>query len=104
MPTYSSEAIDAAAWEIAQPWPWKRSSAILPSSHPDVHAQLVAAERVVVVRLEVVRSQLAEVPRVLVVVEDVVAVEVVHGHELAEDLARAARASVDQASTSARVL
>ena len=32
IPTYSSEAIDAAAWEIAQPWPWKRRSAILPSS------------------------------------------------------------------------
>ena len=44
----------------------------------DVHAQLVAAQRVVLERLEVVRLELAEVPRALVVVEDVVAVEVVH--------------------------
>ena len=27
MPTTSSEAIDAAAWEIAQPWPEKRDVA-----------------------------------------------------------------------------
>ena len=24
MPMNSSEAIEAVAWEIAQPWPWKR--------------------------------------------------------------------------------
>ena len=55
--------------------------------HHDVHAQLVAAERVEVVELEVVRLERAEVPRVLVVVEDEVAVEGVHRTEL-EDLAR----------------
>src|SRR5215212_2376481 len=32
IPISSSELIDAAAWEIAQPWPWKRSSDTLPSS------------------------------------------------------------------------
>ena len=54
----------------------------LPVLDPDVHAQLVAAERVVVVELEVAGVELAEVPRVLVVVEDVVSVEIVHRHEL----------------------
>ena len=32
MPLTSSEAIDAAAWLIAQPWPSKRMSSIVPSS------------------------------------------------------------------------
>ena len=58
MPINSSEAIDAEACEIAQPWPWKRRSATLPSSTTHVHAQLVAAQRVVVVALEVVRLEL----------------------------------------------
>ena len=44
----------------------------------NVHAELVTAEGVVVVPLEVVGFQRPEVPRVLVVVEDVVAVEGVH--------------------------
>src|SRR4051812_15442688 len=46
--------------------------------HLDVHAQLVTAERVVVVELEVALFELAEVPRALVVIEDVVSVELVH--------------------------
>ncbi len=46
--------------------------------YADVHAQLVAAQRVVLERLQVVGLELAEVARLLVVVEDVVAVEVVH--------------------------
>src|SRR4051812_30205980 len=50
----------------------------LPALDADVDAHLVAAQRVVVVRLEVVRLELAEVPRPLVVLEDVVAVQVVH--------------------------
>ena len=78
LPISSSETIEAAAWEIAQPWPWKRRSATLPSSTTHVHAELVAAQRVVVVPLEVVGLERPEVPRVLVVVEDVVAVEGVH--------------------------
>ena len=32
IPISSSEVIEAAACEIAQPWPWKRRSLILPSS------------------------------------------------------------------------
>ncbi len=79
MPFSSSEAIEAAAWEIAQPWPWKRRSSIRPSLDPDLHPQLVAAQGIVLERLEVVRLELAEVARALVVLEDVVAVEVVHG-------------------------
>ena len=78
MPLSSSEAIDAEAWEIAQPWPWKRRSSMrssltrmcTPSSSP--HSGLCSSAS---------RScglELAEVPRALVVVEDVVAVEVVH--------------------------
>jgi len=50
----------------------------LPVLDADVDAELVAAERVEVVRVEVVRIQLAEVARLLVVIEDVVAVELVH--------------------------
>jgi hypothetical protein len=46
--------------------------------HADVDAHLIAAQRVVLERLEVVRVELAEVLRTLVVLEDVVAVEVVH--------------------------
>src|SRR5205814_3001310 len=74
----------------------------LPVVHPDVHAHLVAAQRVVVVRLEVVWKQLAEVPRALVVVEDVVAVEVVHHDSPKSSHARPSEAT--SASTSARVL
>ena len=54
MPLTSSEAIDAAAWLIAQPWPSKRTScdrAVLADAEHD--AQLVAAERVGVLELEV---------------------------------------------------
>ncbi len=47
MPFSSSEAIEAAACEIAQPWPWKRRSSMRPSCDADVHAELVAAQRVV---------------------------------------------------------
>src|SRR5689334_24624115 len=42
-----------------------------PVPDADLHAELVAAQRVVLLCLEVVRLELAEVPRVLVVVEDV---------------------------------
>ena len=85
MPTSSSDAIDADACEIAQPWPEKRTSAMRPSSPTlELDLQLVAAERVVVLELEVGIGQLAEVPRLLVVLEDVLAVEVVH--RLGEDL------------------
>ena len=44
----------------------------------DLHAELVAAQRVDLVGLVVVSGQLAEVARALVVLEDEVAVEVVH--------------------------
>ena len=40
--------------------------------HADVHAQLIAAEWVVLERLEVVWLELAEVAGTLVVVEDVI--------------------------------
>ena len=78
IPISSSEAIEAAACEIAQPWPWKRRSAIRPSATTDLHPELVAAERVDLVRVVIVLGQLAEVARALVVLEDEVAVEVVH--------------------------
>src|SRR2546423_425558 len=70
--------------------------------HADVHAHLVPAERVVVVGLEVVGNQLAEVARLLVVVEDVVAVQVVH-HD-SPNRSRARPTEATSASTSARVL
>ena len=46
--------------------------------HADVDAELVPAQRVVLQRLQVVRLQLAEVPRALVVIQDVLAVQLVH--------------------------
>ena len=56
MPLTSSETIDAAAWLIAQPCPAKRRSSIVPSSSTrSMHPQLVAAERVGVLELEVGR-------------------------------------------------
>ena len=68
----------------------------------DVHAQLVAAERVVVVPLEVVRLELAEVPRVLVVLEDVVAVQSVHRYS--SNTSRALPSASTSRSTSSREL
>src|SRR5215212_2603406 len=50
----------------------------LPVLDEDVHAQLVAAKRVLVLELEVVLRELPEVSRLLVVLQDVVAVELVH--------------------------
>ena len=79
MPLTSSEASDADAWEIAQPWPEKRTSSIVPSAPTlQLHLQLVAAERVVVLELEVGVLELAPVVGPLVVLEDLLAVEVVH--------------------------
>jgi hypothetical protein len=49
-----------------------------PVLDPHVDAELVAAERIVVMPLEIAGIELAEIPRALVVVEDVVAVEGVH--------------------------
>src|ERR1700723_1049739 len=46
---------------------------------PDMHTQLIAAQRVVLQGLQIVRIELAEVPWALVVVEDVVAIQIVHG-------------------------
>ena len=97
MPISSSEAIDAAACEIAQPWPWKRRSAILPSSTTMCTPSSSPQSGLWSCELEVVRVELAEVPRVLVVVEDVVAVEVVHRLRAAEHLARAVRARATSA-------
>ena len=81
MPLTSSEAIDAAAWLIAQPWPEKRTSSIAAvvvdaqhltrSSSP--HSGLVSSNS---------RSGSSSTRRPvvgpLVVLEDVLAVEVVH--------------------------
>ncbi len=79
MPLTSSEAIDAEAWLIAQPWPLKRTSShgavVADAQH---HAQLVAAERVGVLELEVGLVHLAPVVGALVVLEDLLAVQVVH--------------------------
>src|SRR3954452_4984768 len=66
-----------------------------------LHAQLVAAERVVVLELEVGGLQRAEVVRSLVVLEDLLPVELVHGY--AKILLTSARPST-RASTSASVL
>jgi hypothetical protein len=49
-----------------------------PVGDADLDTELIAAERVVLVGVEVVGLELAEVPRSLVVLEDEIAVEVVH--------------------------
>src|SRR5215210_1152915 len=69
--------------------------------HNDVHAQLVAAERVVVVPLEIVLLELPEVPGALVVLEDEVAVEGVHQ---SSNTSRAFTSASTRRSTSSREL
>ena len=100
---YSSDAIEAAACEIAQP-AVEAQLGDLAVLHADVDAHLVAAERVVVVGLEVVRVELAEVPRPLVVLEDVVAVEVVHRDHATPKTPFALASASIRASTSSRTL
>ena len=78
MPISSSEAIDAAACEIAQPWPWKRRSSMRPSLTRMCTPSSSPQSGLCSSALEVVRVELAEVARALVVLEDVFAVEVVH--------------------------
>ena len=67
--------------------------------HADVHAQLIAAQGIVLVRLQVVGLELAEVAGALVVVEDVVAVEVVHAYK--PNTSRPDESAATSASTSA---
>ena len=79
MPLISSETSEAAAWLIAQPAPEKRRSSTTPGVVDlELHLQHVAAERVVVLELVVGVVELAPVAGLLVVVEDLLAVEVVH--------------------------
>ena len=79
LPTSSSVSSEVAAVEIAQPLPSKATSATRPSSSSRMHhVLLVAAERVGVLELEVGLLQPPEVVRPLVVLEDLVAVELVH--------------------------
>ena len=79
LPTSSSVSSEVAAVEIAQPLPSKATSATLfVLVEPDRHVLLVAAERVGVLELEVGLLDVAEVVRPLVVLEDLVAVELVH--------------------------
>ena len=97
LPTSSSVSSEVAAVEIAQPLPSKAISATRSSLvEPDRHVLLVAAERVGVLELEVGLVDVAEVVRPLVVLEDLVAVELVHAIEASEAAAlrrgRAARA------------
>ena len=60
----------------------------------DVDSELVATERVPIAKLDVAWLELAEVPRALVVVEDVLAVESVHGSDAEHGLGSCQR--VDQ--------
>ncbi len=85
MPTSSSVSSEVAAVEIAQPLPSKAIS-VDPSLaiEPDRHALLVAAEGVGVLELEVRLVDPPEVMGPLVVLEDLVAVELVHPSRLAE--------------------
>ena len=75
----ASELIDAAALGDRAALAVEAEVGDLAVPDHDVHAQLVAAERVMVVELEVVGLEHPEVPRVLVVIEDVVPVQGIHG-------------------------
>ena len=98
MPISSSEAIEAAACEIAQPWPWKRRSAMRPSAtaictpSSSPHSGLTSCAS------WSWWLELAEVARTLVVLEDEVAVEVVHQRA---KISCASRIASTSASTSA---
>ena len=79
LPASSSLSSELAAVEIAQPLPSKRDLGDPPVGvELDAHVLLVAAERVGVLELEVEVLQRPEVVRALVVLEDLVAVELVH--------------------------
>ena len=79
-PLTSSVSIDVADWLMAQPRPENFTSSIVSPSSPKAtrDRDLVAAERVHPLGLGVRVLDLAVVPRVLVVVEDVLPVELVH--------------------------
>ncbi len=82
LPTSSSVSSEVAAVEIAQPLPSKATSATRPLLvEADRHVLLVAAERVVVLELEVGVLEPAEVVRPLVVLEDLLSVQLVHAFE-----------------------
>ena len=79
MPLTSSEAIDAAAWLIAQPWPLKRTSSTVPSSPTRSITRSSSPQSGLVSSNSRSGSlHLAPVVGALVVLEDLLAVEVVH--------------------------
>ena len=74
---------------MAQPLPWNAMSPMRSPSSLHVHRQPVAAQRVVAVGAASASGSAPEVPRVLVVVEDDLAVEVVEVHQPNTSRARA---------------
>ena len=79
LPLISSVRRLADAWLMAQPRPVKATSATTPSRIPEHHRDPVAAERVGALEAGFGFLQDPEVVGAPVVLEDVVAVEVVHG-------------------------
>ena len=102
MPISSSEAIDADGLRDRAALAVAAQVGDLPVLDADVDSHLVAAERVVVVELEIVRLSLPKFLRVLVVLEDVVAVEGVI-HQSWKTL-RASFSASTSLSTSSRLL
>jgi len=83
-------------------WTLDTDDAGLVEANRALGGQLVAAERVVVVEVEVVLGQLPEVPGVLVMVEDEVPVERVHRYS--SKTSRALASASTRRSTSSREL
>ena len=80
LPLTASVSSDADATEIAQPLPSNFASRDALAVEIHVHRQPVAAQRIVAVGVRVGRIEPAEVPRMAVVVDDDVAIEVFQIH------------------------
>ena len=101
-PLTLSVSSDAEATEMAQPLPSNETSPDRVALEPDVQRQPVAAQRVETLRVPVRVRHRAEVPRVAVVVDDHVAVEVLEVHQA--NIPRASCTAAASRSTSSCVL
>ena len=104
MPLTASVSSDADATEIAQPLPSNFDVGDAIAVEIRVHGQAIAAQRIVAVRMHVGRLELAEVPRMAVVIDDHVAIEVFEVHRLSRARLRVCSSAATSRSISSNVL
>ena len=102
MPLTLSVSSEADATEIAQPLPLNETSADAVAVELHEHRQLVATQRIEAVGAAIRVRDLAEIPRMPVVVDDDVAVQVLEVHQ--PSISRAVCRAATSRSISARVL